>query len=510
MDARPVQSIATAGFQQLLADRETRASRIHGIIARTGLPLVELTLNIPGPEKLNPRLYLLHRYLETRVRQLLHLHAILVVAEDRGYPKVGPCTLLSLRPSSPSEWFAPAAFCQEVKRLMVTLEVDEPLGRLFDIDVFTPDGIKLQRTSGLRQCLLCDAPAVVCARSGTHAIEELTTRIEGLMLNSAGLQRFMQLPIATVGGDSQQEPVLFQRVAITAQRALMAEVSLTPKPGLVDQDNCGAHKDMDFFTFSATTCALGDMCVSMVKAGYDADGTCRADLPRLLSQLRHIGLEGEKAMLTASQGVNTQKGLIFSIGLLLGALGLHLRDRGISPDILPSDPLCAVGDLHAIRDYVRGMCQGMVARELTGKQVEPKTYGERLHALAGVRGARGEAEAGFPTAFHAYELLSAFINRHGTPYHQDFKKSALQTLMMVMVELEDTNILGRHGWTTLLTMRNLVQQYLKGGGVGNDPQLAGLRELDAEFINRNLSPGGAADTLATAIFLYYLTLPISA
>jgi triphosphoribosyl-dephospho-CoA synthetase len=51
---------------------------------------------------------------------------------------------------------------------------------------------------------------------------------------------------------------------------------------------------------------------------------------------------------------------------------------------------------------------------------------------------------------------------------------------------------------------------LKGGGVGNDPQLAGLRELDAEFINRNLSPGGAADTLATAIFLYYLTLPISA
>ena len=510
MDARPVQSIATAEFQQLLMDRETRASRIHETIARTGLPLVELTLNIPGVEKINPRLYLLHRYLETRVRQLLQSHAVLVVAEYREYPALGPCTLLSLRPSSHSEYFAAMAFCQEVKRLMVSLEVDEPLGRLFDIDVFTPEGIKLQRTSGSRQCLLCDAPAVVCARSGAHTIEELTARIESLMQNSVGLRQFIQLPVAMEGAHTQQEPLLFKHLAVTAQRALMAEVSLTPKPGLVDRDNCGAHTDMDIHTFSATTCALGDTFFAMVKAGYDADTSCRAHLPRLLPQLRHIGLEGEKAMFTASQGVNTQKGLIFSLGLLLGAVGLHLKDRGVSPDTLCTGPLCTVGDLQAIRDYVRGMCQGMVARELAGKHVDPKTYGERLHSLAGVRGARGEAEAGFPTAFHAYNLLSAYINHQGTPYHQDFEKSALQTLMMVMVEIEDTNVLGRHGWAALLTMRNLVQQYLKRGGVSHDPQLTGLQELDTEFISRDLSPGGAADTLATAMFLYYLTLPISA
>mgnify|MGYP000982335880 FL=1 len=125
MDARPVQSMGTTEFQQLLRDRETRASAIHETIARTSLPLVELTLNIPGAEKINPRLYLLHRYLETRVRQLLQSHAVLVVAEYREYPTCGPCVLLSVRPTSPSNYFAATAFCQEVKRLMVSLEVDE-------------------------------------------------------------------------------------------------------------------------------------------------------------------------------------------------------------------------------------------------------------------------------------------------------------------------------------------------------------------------------------------------
>ncbi len=510
MELKQVPPMNSADFHQLLADREERSGKISAAIAAAGLPLVELTLNIPGPEKLNPRLYLLHRYLEMRVHQKLQSHDVLVVAVDRGYPSLGPCSLLSIRPSSVSASFASKAFCLDIKRLMVSLEVDEPLGRLFDIDVFTPEGTKLQRTSGLRQCLLCEAPAVVCARSGAHTIEELTSSIDSLMQNSLGLQQFIEIPVAQVGTDSQQEPVLFKRLAVIAQKALMAEVSLTPKPGLVDRENSGAHRDMDFHTFSATTCALGDTFLAMLKAGYQADEACREDLSRLLPQLRKVGLEGENAMFEASKGVNTQKGLIFSLGLLLGAVGLHLKDRGMLPDKLLAGPLFDTSELQMVRDYVRGICRGMVARELAGKHGESKTYGERLHSLAGVRGARGEAEAGFPNAFHAYGLLVSYMGRQGTPYYQDFEKSALQTLLMVMVELEDTNVLGRHGWAALLTMRNLVQQYLKRGGVGNDPQLAGLRELDTEFIRHDISPGGAADTLATAIFLYYLTLPIPA
>ena len=40
-----------------------------------------------------------------------------------------------------------------------------------------------------------------------------------------------------------------RRIAQCAQKALLYEVSVTPKPGLVDRNGCGAHRDMDFFTF---------------------------------------------------------------------------------------------------------------------------------------------------------------------------------------------------------------------------------------------------------------------
>jgi holo-ACP synthase / triphosphoribosyl-dephospho-CoA synthase len=504
MEVSEVTAISTADFHRLLEDREKRALKIRQVITLSRLPLVELTLNIPGPEKINPRLFLLHRYLEMRVHWLLQSHDVQVAAEEHEYPVLGPCALLSIRPLPGSEDCASNTFCQKVKRLMVSLEEDEPLGRLFDIDVFTSEGEKIQRSKGLRQCLLCDAPAAVCARSASHPIADLTARIEMLMRESAGLQRFVELPVLVAGPYGHREPIVFHRIALITQQALMAEVSLTPKPGLVDRDNSGAHRDMDFYTFSATTCALGDTFFAMVKAGYEADEVCRADLARLLPRLRLIGLEGEKTMFLASQGINTQKGLIFSLGLLLGALGLLLKDKGIPLHIIPSGPLCDAGDLLTIRGYVSGICKDLVARELSDKNMKPQTYGERLHQVSGVRGARGEAEAGFPTAFHAFDLLCTYINRQGTPYYQNFEKSALQTLLMVMVDLEDTNVLGRHGWPAMLTMRNLVRQYLKMGGVGNDSDLVGLRELDTQFIIHDISPGGAADALATAIFLYYL------
>ncbi len=498
-------------FQQLLYDKEVRASRIQSIITSTHLPLIELTLNIPGTEKQNPKFYLLHRYLENLVRQVFDSHSIVITHQYHEYLSSGSCALLSFCPTPLNQNISSIEnFCIEVKSFMVAIEESEPLGRLFDIDVFYPDGKKLQRSSGLRRCLLCGNKALVCARSGAHPIKELSVEIERLMDESVGFQQFIEFPIAPIGTHTTQLPLLFKYIAQIAQKAMMGEVLLTPKPGLVDKNNSGSHHDMDYFTFSATTCALGNTFQKMIKAGYDADQDCRSDLMKLLPILRVIGLEGEKAMFAASQGVNTQKGLIFSIGLILGAMGVFLKDKKISPDILPTGSLFLEHDLRIITQYVREICKGMVERELTTKIENNllRTYGEKLHANSGVQGARGEGEAGFPSAFHAYEMLNYLLTTKGTQYYQNFEKSALQTLMVVMSDIIDTNVLGRHGWNSLLDMHNKVQQYLKQGGVGNDVGMEGLKNLDTEFIIQNISPGGAADTLATALFFYYLTVPL--
>ena len=50
--------------------------------------------------------------------------------------------------------------------------------------------------------------------------------------------------------------MLYDRVGRLAVEAILVEVSVTPKPGLVDRNNSGAHKDMDFFTFMKSAASL--------------------------------------------------------------------------------------------------------------------------------------------------------------------------------------------------------------------------------------------------------------
>ena len=45
-------------------------------------------------------------------------------------------------------------------------------------------------------------------------------------------------------------------IGALAVEAMLYEVSATPKPGLVDRSNSGAHHDMDFFTFMSSAAAL--------------------------------------------------------------------------------------------------------------------------------------------------------------------------------------------------------------------------------------------------------------
>ena len=49
------------------------------------------------------------------------------------------------------------------------------------------------------------------------------------------------------------KPLSAEEVVSAVERALLTEVRLTPKPGLVDIRNAGAHWDMDLASFEAST-----------------------------------------------------------------------------------------------------------------------------------------------------------------------------------------------------------------------------------------------------------------
>ena len=125
-------------------------------------------------------------------------------------------------------------------------------------------------------------------------------------------------------------------VAQQATRSLLYEVSVTPKPGLVDRLDSGAHTDMDFFTYLDSSVALTEY----FRSAY-LEGSTRSALapPDLFTCLRKLGRQAERQMYAATSGVNTHKGSVFTLGLFCGGLG-WLNGRGEQPDVPSLLRLC--------------------------------------------------------------------------------------------------------------------------------------------------------------------------
>jgi triphosphoribosyl-dephospho-CoA synthase CitG len=276
-------------------------------------------------------------------------------------------------------------------------------------------------------------------------------------------------------------------IAHMAVQALEAEAALAPKPGLVTPFSQGAHRDMDYSLFLASAKALEPCFDACVRAGMTANA---ANLPHLLERLRGIGLQGEEDMFRATGGVNTHKGAIFCLGLLCAAMGVLLEQGATSSTVPLGDRACAL---------VARLCEGLVDRELGGLQPRMMlTAGERLYRDRGLRGARGQAEDGYPLL--RLTLLPLLRNGHGHDPGR-YEQACLDALLHAMVELEDSCLLTRGGMEGLALACDGARDVLGLGGAGTLQGRQALARLDHAMSQRGLSPGGCADMLAAALFL---------
>ncbi|WP_421356453.1 triphosphoribosyl-dephospho-CoA synthase CitG [Pseudocitrobacter faecalis] len=252
-------------------------------------------------------------------------------------------------------------------------------------------------------------------------------------------------------------------VASLAEEALWQELELTPKPGLVDKNNNGSHRDMNHALFVRSIQAISPWFARFEAAGREfAPRTDREQL----ALLRPIGIACEQAMLRATHGVNTHKGGIFALGLLCFAAG-RLAEKGMQMNAL------------SLSTQVSEICQGMVQRELASRQSRA-TAGEKQFHQFGLTGARGEAESGFAT-----------VMRHVLPHWNSH--SMHEMLLRLMAVNPDSNLVSRGGLAGMRYVQNYSQQLLARGWQHDD-----LVEMDKQLIARNLSPGGSADLLSVA------------
>ncbi len=273
-------------------------------------------------------------------------------------------------------------------------------------------------------------------------------------------------------------------LARAAYEASVREVTATPKPGLVDAEGSGCHDDMDCAMFLKSARAIAPFWERQARAGLEGTPPGLA-----MARLRHAGVEMERAMLEATGGVNTHKGLVYLMSLLLYGAGYA---------VFSGVPRGA----EAAANFAARAVLGAVERELGVLLAEPPrralTNGERLYVEHGVTGVRGEAERGFPSVTDAGLPALRRALKSGACVND----ACIAALLEIMLVCEDSNVIHRAGFDYWRgEYKTYIVEALRGF---HEPSWnhAPLYELERKFMERRVSPGGAADLLSCTYFLH--------
>lgn len=426
-------------LQDILLAREERVAKQQQFLKQYKCPLISFTMNIAGPVKTSP---LIERGFRVGLKTLESLGTA-IVAQEILYKDTG-C----------EGYFAVDMDATTLKSICTKIEEDTSIGRLFDMDVLDVDGNKFDRP-GQRGCIVCGKPGRGCAASRAHSVEELQAATDKILRNYLYLKDCMH-------------------ISTLAENSLLEEVSITPKPGLVDQRNTGSHTDMNLDTFETSARHLWPHFWRCFAIGRD---TANQTPEETFQLLRKSGLDAEKEMNKATGGVNTHKGAIFTLGILCGSVGrLWSAEAPVPPLTLLLKECAAIGQA-ALKDF---------------SKMDGSTAGQKLYLQKGLRGIRGEVAEGLPSV--ANIALPAL--EEGLSKGLSFNDAAACALIQLIAQVEDTNLYHRGGEEGAAFAKESAK------ALGQFPTMTEIEALDEAFIARNLSPGGCADLLAATLFLH--------
>ena len=274
--------MSEATLEQILASREERVIRQREIIKKYSCPAISFTMNIAGPKKNSPSIE------RAFLKGVEYIKELLPEEKVKG-------TYTNIAITGCESLVSVDMDARKIKKICLEIEDSTPLGRLFDMDVIDTDGKKIER-SAPRKCIICGRDVWECSGKRIHSVAELQAATEKIIN-----EYFAEY-------DSEY-------IANTATESLIKEVCTTPKPGLVDLRNNGSHTDMNSDTFIKSACALKPYFKKCVRIGQKyRDG--------IFPLLKQEGVTAENSMYTATGGVNTHKGIIYSMGILCSEMSL--------------------------------------------------------------------------------------------------------------------------------------------------------------------------------------------
>lgn len=331
-------------------------------------------------------------------------------------------------------------------------------------------------------------------------------------------------------------------IAHLATQALQAELDTTPKPGLVDKDNNGAHRDMDHALMQLSINTLHPYFVRLALLGF-------ADTLPSHTAIRDTGIEAEKAMLAATNGVNTHKGALFSMGLAVVAAAYEEKkaaankeereeerkkeekgkERGKEEREDSQVPLKSLESLEslALLENLESPAPPATLSPPSSLQLTIMSLAASFPDTSGTHGSKAKQlsngtttiKGALDNAREGYEKLFA----EWLPFYNERRKShdahALhKTLLRIMCDLDDTNVIYRTNVATAEEVKQEARALLASFEEAyaaqdkekcasaieekcTSAELLALKDMDRRYTERNISPGGAADMLSLTVFI---------
>lgn len=432
-----------------------------------------------------------HRYLIEQAAQQVDTLYILVVREDcsmfgyderkamivRGVAHINNVVVCDGSEYSISATTFPTYFLKclsDASDTQMTLDIDlyrrhiaPALGATVRFVGTEPDDPLTRRYNELMKSMLPDVREV--ARLEKNGVAVSASRVRKAIVENHLAQAARFVPPTTV-------PYI---VAHMATRALKAELNTTPKPGLVDTHDSGAHRDMDHALMMRSIRAMHPYFVRLAILGYDSPQLPAHD------DIVRIGIEAEKAMFNSTGGVNTYKGALFSMGLAVTA-ATYIIGRG------------EVATTTNGKEYVpNNLLSTTIIQLANGFPDTSGTHGSRAKQLAQ---AGGKLKSALDNAREGYsQLFGEWLPFYETRIKGDDSYVKHKTLLRIMCDLDDTNIVYRTDYDTMLQVKTEARRLLE------DFSEAGIEDMNRDFVSRNISPGGSADMLALVVFLFGIT-----
>jgi holo-ACP synthase/triphosphoribosyl-dephospho-CoA synthase len=446
----------------ILNARDERVKVQQELIGKYKLPLISFTLNIAGNIKRSP---LFDIIFDKGLQSILSEIKINIIYKQIKRDDTGSLALIVVDDEITS-----------LKRKMVEIENSSPSARLYDIDVIKTDFKPISRLDiglDVRGCLICDKPYLVCRRNKTHTLEEV---------------------INTTKKISQRECASL--LSNIASYSLKAELSTTPKPGLVDRNNNGSHLDMSFELFLKSIETITPYLEEEYLTAFKISNKIQ-----LFHKMKEIGLSAESSMLNATENINTHKGAFFS----LSAIGCGICY------LIAQDKKATIYEIRLFAsDFAKWAQQNNRDNISNGYKVRENNIKVGIYF---------EAINGYPSIFESCskflnnfedikyrEYLSPLLNKEEFSlrlFNEMLEDKALGVFCKLLSCVNDSNIIHRGGSEALLEMHRLFKRL-----DSENLSIYGLKEelykCDLKFIESNLSPGGTADLLTIALFIMIL------